>query len=858
MAMKKYFLLFSGFLLAATFIFSFSKRDTKEERENRTEPYEYFLRQRMYPDNVFAEATFKNNLLAVQQTLNSNSRSAGFNAAWTMQGPGNIGGRINCVAVHPLDTNIIFAGSAQGGIFKTTDGGANWHPVFDGQSFLSLSWIEFNPVHPDTMFAGTGDRNMTRYTYSGNGLYRSTDGGETWSSFALQQQGVISKIVINPQNTNEMYAACMGSPFVRDSLRGVYKTNNGGQTWNRILIGSDEAGCTDIVMSKQHPDTLYAATWNSIRSNHENVNSGNDSKLWKTTNGGTTWTIVPATFNQEPNGRISLALSEQNGNKLYACVVDTFKNLKGIFKTTNGGNSWTALDVSSFGNDLYGSGGYWFGWYFGLIKVNPWNDEQVFVGGIDLWGSLNGGSFWQEFSPPWWTYEVHADKHDLRFTDSTTFLLATDGGLYKTADLGTTYSDIENIPNTQFYRVAYAPTYPDLYFGGAQDNGSNGGNANTINDWIRMYGGDGFRMIFHPTDSLTFYCETQWGAMVYTEDGGMNYNDFTTGIDIFNDRINWDFPYIMSPTNPAKMYCGTNCVYKMDFAPNDSWTKMSPDLTDGNTIGSTQGQSFNVISALDNSKPAPALLYAGTSDGNVWRSNDNCATWNNITGTLPDRFVTSVKVSPNDSNLVFVSHSGYRDNEWIPHVHKSLDRGNTWIDISGNLPQLAVNDLLVMPGNDSILFAATDGGVYATIDAGNSWQRLGNNMPVVPVFELGLNTIQRTVFAGTYARSIYSYSLDSLALNMPEDTVISSLHNSEAEVSLAVFPNPANDFLHISTSLKNYSIAIYDLSGRKCLEELNAKNEETIDITALSEGTYVVRMADSKRKITKKFVKLFR
>ncbi|MFN8287774.1 MAG: T9SS type A sorting domain-containing protein [Chitinophagales bacterium] len=864
--MKTYLFGFTALLALSLLLFSWSPFQQKEKEENESrqlsEPYEHFIQQRMYPDTVFDNAAYKNALLQIKANMNPSSRSANFNALWTEQGPGNIGGRINCVAVHPVNHNIILVGNAAGGIFKTTDGGQNWHPVFDDQSFLALSCIVFDPQHPDTLYAGTGDRNMVRYTFNGNGVYRSTDGGEHWLSAGLQQQGVISKIVVNPQNTNELYAAAMGSPFKRDSLRGVYKSLDGGMNWQRVLVASDEAGCTDLLINPQNPQTLYAASWNSIRSNTENVNSGLQSQLWKTTDGGATWSILNTPFKQQLNGRISLDISSQDPNKMYACVVDTSKGLKGIYISANGGSTWVTLDVFNIQDQLYGSNGYYFGWYFGLIKVNPWNDQDVFVGGIQLYKTsvfTPQSLFWEQADPTWWTYEVHADKHDLAFIDSSTFLLATDGGLYKTTDLGLSYTDVENIPNTQFYRVTANPHDTMFYYGGAQDNGSSRGNSDNFINWQRIFGGDGFRMIFHPTNPNIYFCETQWGAIVYTDDGGVNFYDLTSGFDL-SDRFNWDFPYIMNASDPKRMYAGTNYVYKMTNAPTDFWQKVSADLTDGNVLGNASGQSFNVITSLDNAKKDDRLIYVGTSDGNVWRSDNDCATWVNISAGLPDRYVTSVKASPNDSNTVFVSHSGYRSDELIPHVHKSLNRGSTWIDISGNLPQVAINDLLILPGNDSVIFAASDGGVFVTLDGGNDWQRLGINMPLVPVFELCFNAPMRQLVAGTYGRSILTYPLDSLGVQIvkdttTQDTTVIAIQNLNAAESVSLFPNPAINTLTISSASSFTSAELFNMEGEKVAVYQLSKPTENINISALKQGAYIVRLQNGKKSVCKKIVK---
>jgi hypothetical protein len=425
-------------------------------------------------------------------------------------------------------------------------------------------------------------------------------------------------------------------------------------------------------------------------------------------------------------------------------------------------------------------------------------------------------------------------------------LLATDGGLYKLATDGQSWQDIDNIPNTQFYHVAYNPFQPANYYGGAQDNGTCSGNASDINAWYRIYGGDGFKPMFDPVDPMITYAETQNGGLAYSNDGGSWFNDMTNGID-FNDRINWDMPYIMSKSDPTVLYCGTQYVYKMTGAPYGFWQPISPDLTDGDIYGAR----FHNMSCLEESPVNTNTLYAGTSDGNVWVSLDAGSTWSNVTGTLPDRYVTSIKASPNTSNVAYVTVSGYKDNDNIPHIHKTTNNGQSWTSISGDLPQLAINDVMPVSGDDNVLFVATDGGVYGTINGGVNWTRVGSNMPVIPVYDLELNESQQRIIAGTFGRSIMSFPLDSIPLPVG----IKDMNKQSNALNL--YPNPCHDRVTISSDEVVSSIEIYDLNGKKVYSFTEAKKVVEVNTDRLPVGTYISKVVmESGRVEVRRFVKI--
>jgi photosystem II stability/assembly factor-like uncharacterized protein len=704
----------------------------------------------LVPDaNMYALAMH----MAVEQSVERGVLGA-FDQPWTVQGPANIGARVNTIKVHPTNPNIIYIGYSGGGVWKTTNGGQTWNPIFDNRAFLCIGDIELDPANPNVVYVGTGDPNIGLNAAIGDGLWRSPDGGQTWEHLGLENQRIISKIVIDPTNPTRMWVATMGLPFERNNDRGVYRTTNGGQTWEQVLFVDNQTGASDLVQSPSDPNTLFAATWVRIRTNQESLVSGVASGVWKSTNGGSTWQRLGGGLPADTSmNRVGLAIDATNGNRVVAMYAGPNSQFHNIYETVDGGDNWTVTE--NLGLDLEFQRG--FAWYFGKVRVNPFNPDDIWACGVEMWRSLDGGTNWYQTTPDWWLYEVHADMHDVAFVDANTVLIATDGGLYRSTDGGNFWEKIENIPTSQFYRVAHNPHEPTWYYGGMQDNGTSGGNADFVAEWPRLYGGDGFQAVFHPISPDIFYFETQNGNIVGTTQGFNDIQDATFGIEP-TDRRFWDMPYFISPHNTDRMYTGTYRVYAGD-GHLPSWYPISEDLTDGPVVGGT----FNTIASMDESPLVAGRLYVGTTDGNVWRGNTNTGEWANISAGLPDRYVSSIRASLTNPDQVYVTHSGYRDNDFTPHIHVSYNGGQTWQSAAGNLPPLAIHDVLQPDATEpDVLAIATDAGVYATRDGGANWTRLGVGMPPVRVLHLGVNPDQRTLVAGTFARSIMTYPLDSL------------------------------------------------------------------------------------------------
>jgi len=784
--------------------------------ENPEEPYEDFILQRTYPNSTFEINTYRQALndAAERAVMERNSQSTA-SVSWQLEGPGNIGGRFNCLAVDPTNSTIMYAGSANGGVWKTIDDGATWSPITDALPYSAIGAIAINPNNSNEIWIGTGDVNISGTMYAGNGVYKSTDAGLTWTYLGLSNTYVVSSIVFNSANTNEVLIGTMGNAFNRDNNRGMYRTANSGVTFTNTLFLNDSTGVIDMVQHPSQPSTVYCSSFSRIRTDRESLLFGTEVYVYKSTDFGQTWSVLSGGL---PNGnthqRLGIAISASSPNTLYALYsTSDGSTYPELYKTTNGGTSWSPVNISSFDMSAYGA----FGWYFGKIYVDPNNANNLFIPGVDLQGSTDGGLNWNMITPPWWLYEVHADGHFLHFNSSNDMIYCTDGGMNRTYDGGTNWIDIENIPVNQFYAVTENPHNLGQYAGGVQDNGTMYGNASVINNFTRIYGGDGFTVQYDPNPSL-LYTETQYGNIVFDD-------AFPTGnwqsIDMDpNQSYNWHTPYFTSKHSSSTLFYGGQQVMRIDGSPYGAALAISPSLVDPQSPWRVK-----YITTIHQSDLDSNILYAGTADGRVWNSLDYGSTWSNVSPFQSSTYyVTRVMTSPNNSSTAYVTRSGYRANDNTPLIFKTIDNGSTWANISGNLPALAVNDILIAQGDENSIFIANDAGVYYTTDGGVNWSRLGNDLPFVAVLDIHFNHNQSRLIAGTFGRSIYSIDLQTI-------TGVASV-NSVSEVN--VYPNPSTDWCTFSAETTVISVELYSLSGSLVKSESGSR----ISVSELPAGVY--------------------
>jgi photosystem II stability/assembly factor-like uncharacterized protein len=805
------------YILSFTFFSSpQNKKRSTEDVEIESALTEYYTDIRKYPYNEFPAEYYKNLVLSASQKYyktNGNKGIVNINS-WQLEGPKNIGGRLMAVAFNKQNLNTIMVGCAAGGIFKTKNGGQNWYPVFDNNAFLSISSITYDPNDSNIVYAGTGDKAQTVFSYFGNGIYKSTDGGDTWSSFGFSQAAIIEKIIIHPSNSAIMYASINeGGIYQKGS---VYKTINSGQTWNKIFPSDTNKSTNDLEIAPSNPNIIYTSIF------------GDTSKVYKSIDGGNTWTSV---FNAVTQGgglyaRLGITVSHQNANKVYLSSV-SYASATGerLFATTTGGTLW-AQKIAGGANNVFGN----FAPSFEQIAINPFNDNHVLLTGIRLHESLNGGNTFSVLNS-----NYYVDVRAIQFIDSVHCLVATDGGLFK-IDMNLSLSTkIDDIPNTQFYRVNHNIHNPNDYYGGAQDQGTLSGNINTVSNWQKLLSGDGFTVQFPKNNQNYFYAEFQFGKMQHINAALAN-TQITNGINSSEDR-NWDFPYFISRYNDSVMYCGTTGVYQGDATSPQSvyWTSISPVLSNGQWG----------ISSIDEGL-SPGKLLAGTTDGKMWRLDAGASTWDDISDTNIDRVITCVKFSPNIQTNMYVARSGYqRTLTKTPYLHKSINDGLTWINISGNLPNFGINDVYIWAGNENLIFIANDIGVYYTIDGGTIWNRLGNNMLFIPVFDIDFNPGTNRLFVGTFARGMQSIDISNI-------TGLSKVIQNDYSISL--FPNPAIGILNIRTDIsKIEKKSIYNLKGQLILEDFTSSKQ--LNVSSLQKGYYLLVLNSNGSKVVKKFVK---
>ena len=558
-----------------------------------------------------------------------------------------------------------------------------------------------------------------------------------------------------------------------------------------------------------------------------------------------------------PTGRVGLAVTPASPESLYAMYVGEDSQLQGIYRSDNRGEDWLPITEESSANGLSSNALGGFGWYFGKLRVSPVDPDDIILLGVDLWRSRDNGANWYMAAPPWFQYQVHADKHDLVFDAQQRILLATDGGLYRADYEGQAWEDMERIPTSQFYRIAWNPHRPDWIYGGMQDNGTSGG-PDLAFEWPRIFGGDGFQPAFRPDLPEVIFVETQNGGIRVSTNEGLSFSSATQGIDP-TDRKDWDMPYIISPHNPEVMYTGTYRVYKSITGTAPFWEPVSEDLTDGLLLH----PRYHTITTINESPVTEGRLYVGTVDANVWRTDNAGQNWVNVSEGLPIRYVSSVKPSPDFSDYVYAAHTGYKDNDFIPHLHRSTDLGGTWEDISGDLPPLAINDIYILPGHrDTVLFVGTDGGVYGTLNGGQQWERLGKNMPFIPVYDIEYDSINHRLFAGTHARSALSYPLDSLGVGPadPDTTITAAAAVALPADYIDVFPVPAREQVRLAffNPQSSYELAILNNQGQLMQlwqEQASGQLVHEVDLRRWPSGWYIAKLKIRHQVYTARILK---
>lgn len=684
-------------------------------------------------------------------------------------GPGVASGRISDIAVNPKDHSEFYVGVASGGLWKTTNAGTTFKPIFDRQPVYSIGALAIDPENPFIVWAGTGENNSQRNLAYGDGIYKSVDGGKSWKNMGLKHSEHIGKILIDPENTNTVYVAAQGPVWGPGGDRGLYKTNDGGKTWTAILTISENTGITDVVMDPRNPDVLFAAAHQRRRRVYTKIDGGPESAIYKSEDAGKTWRKLTHGVPSGDVGRIGLAIAPSNPDILYA-IIELPGNKGGFYRSNDRGESWSKQsDNVSISPQ-----------YYQEIYVDPYNADRVF--------SMDTRSRISEDGGKTWTYlgenNKHVDNHALWIDpDDTRHLIeGCDGGIYESFDRGKTWIFRSNFPVTQFYHVRVDNDYPfyNLY-GGAQDNGSWFGPSRTLAnytvnaDWTKTNGGDGFMSVPDPEFPDISYAESQYGGIVrFDSKSGESVYIKPQPLEDETYRFNWNTPIEISPHNPATVYCAANKVFKSTNR-GSSWEVISPDLTrqiDVNSLPvmgkiwgpdavakSVSTSPFGNIFALEESPLKQGLLYAGTDDGLIQVTEDDGKTWtryDRFPGVPEMTFVTYLLPSMYDENTVFATFDGRKNSDFKPYILKSGDKGKTWTSISGDLPDngtvYAIQEDHINP---NLLFAGTEFGIFFTLDGGMHWTRLQSGIPTIAVKDLTIQRRENDLVLATFGRGFY-------------------------------------------------------------------------------------------------------
>nr|MBX2872131.1 T9SS type A sorting domain-containing protein [Saprospiraceae bacterium] len=664
-------------------------------------------------------------------------------------------------------------------------------------------------------------------SYDGNGLFKSTDAGTNWTSLGLAKTGSIGKVEIDPQRPERIFVAAMGSLFQDSPDRGLYRSENGGEEWEKVLFLTDSTGAIDVVINPLQPDTVYAAMWERTRRLNRRSYGGESSGIFRSTDGGDSWTEltngIPTVGPRK--GRIGLSISPSHPNVLYAIYATQTGNLEGLYKSEDHGETWNRINRN-------GVISVSFMWWFGKIQVDPQDPDVVYVPGLDIVKSVDGGESWFEVFT-----NTHVDQHAIWIHPEhpDTVWLGNDGGLFKSFTGGANYQKVAKLPITQFYTATLDPTFPDRVYGGTQDNGIMRTPSGSLNNWEILFQADGFTTVLDPMDDQFILSEFQFGSLVQSLDGGQSFA-FVKPEVLEGERINWHAPLVQNPLNPRTIYYGRNRVYR-SYDRASSWDIISPDLTNGNQ---STNLVFGTLTSIGVSPVDTNIIYTGSDDGKVWVSENGGMDWEDISAGLPQRWITKVLPSPYERNSIYVTLSGYKYNDAQAHIFRSDNLGQSWQAVDGNLPDIPVNDLLIHHAS-KYLYIATDIGVFVSENQGNTWYPVGQGLPNVVVSKIMLNKAETALYAATYGRSIFKTVLDNPVYT--NDTPIQT-------VAVNLFPNPTPGAFNVEFELeepRNTFVSLYNPKGQMVRQLFTARlssgeHRLNFNLQSLVVGQYIVKV----------------
>lgn len=692
-------------------------------------------------------------------------------------GPAFMSGRIADIAIHPQNRHTWYVAVGSGGVWKTENAGTTWKPLFDQQQSYSIGCITLDPQNPSTIWVGTGENVGGRHVGFGDGIYSSKNGGETWEHKGLKFSEHISKIIVHPHNSDVLWVAAQGPLWSKGGERGVYKTTDGGKTWEKTLGDAEWVGATDLIIHPQNPDILYAATWQRHRTVAGYMGGGPGTAIYRSINGGKSWEKLEQGLPKGNLGKIGLAISSQNPSVVYAAI-EQERRTGGVYRSDNNGHHWQKMSDAIAG----GTGPH----YYQELYACPHQFDKLYLVNVNMLVSEDGGKTFKSMNEQ----NKHVDNHAIAFVndDPNYLLVGCDGGLYESFDQTKSWKYIANLPITQFYKIALSDETPFYHvYGGTQDNNTQGAPIRTDNnsgirnaDWFVVLWGDGHQPATEPGNPNIVYAQWQQGNLV-RHDRKTGENVFIQPMGAPNepaDRFNWDAPILVSPHNPQKLYFASNRVW-MSENRGDTWTPISGNLSRNIAriqtpfYGNTQGwnnawdlyamSDYGTITSLSESPIKPGLLYAGTDDGSLHLTEDGGNNWQSIPfnrfPNLPTMaFINDIKADLHHENTVYIAFDHHKYGVYKPLLYKSQDKGKTWQQITNGLPDQTLVWRIVQDHlNKDLLFLGTEFGLYVSLNGGNKWWPLKGGMPTIPIRDLAIQKTENDLVMATFGRGIYVY-----------------------------------------------------------------------------------------------------
>jgi photosystem II stability/assembly factor-like uncharacterized protein len=724
-------------------------------------------------------------------------------------GPAVQGARILDIEVPAGKPYTFYVAFASSGLWRTENNGTTFQSLFDNQGAPTIGDLAIAPSDPNILWVGTGTPASGRLTMRGDGVYKSTDRGKTWKHMGLRETRHIGRIAIHPENPDIVYVAALGYHFSFNRERGLYRTTDGGMTWENVLFISDKVGVVDVAIDPQNTDTVYAASYDKWRLPWHFEESGPETGIYKSTDAGKTWAKLTKGLPTGKLGRVGLAIYPKNTKILYAHIEN--RNMRPptdeeverakkrgeepqeqmvggeVYRSEDGGESWKKMNRIE---DNLG-GGKW----YGEIRIDP-NDEQViYAMSTRLLRSTDGGKTWGEEGPENIADGVHVDHHVVWIDpeNSNRIILGNDGGLAQTYDWGKTWDVYENIPGAQFYAIGVDMDEPYNIYGGTQDTGSLKIPSNSIygsitrNDWAKVGGGDGMYNQVDPNDSRWLYNDSQMGA-IQRLDQKLGVGKFIRPQreeDKPSYRFHWTSPIHISPHNSQIIYLGAEVLLR-SLNRGDDWQEISPDLTTNDPEKLEGNIEHCTIISVSESPVIPGVIWIGTDDGKVQLTKDSGGTWIDRTANLveagapEDYYVSRVFSSNHDVNIAYIVKTGFQRDDYRPFIYKTIDFGETWISIAGDLPDGIVYVIVEDRKNPDLLFVGKELGVWVTIEGGSKWVPMMSNMPTQDVFDLLVHPRENDLVVGTYGRGIYITDITPLQ-EMTKDVLAKDVHFFEIE-----------------------------------------------------------------------------